>query len=257
MHTYTYRVAIVLDGAADPDVPNGGTFLFLVGGQTLLHGTEIGGRIDVCFGVNAVRSVLVTGVISGGEFSGNRKSDFALDAQQILSHLQSHVSHFAPILAPAVANDPVLRSGLAVAPPSNNGNDVIRLLGIPFLGVDATGVFDNGFRVDGGRHGTTGVDFRHDAVNGSVHIGFVVVDEPVLGNGGVGKVFEGNALAAHPSKGIAGLAGVLGGAGGIDLAAKSLGGFRAARQVRGAGIVRDVSGLLNKLVRAGVLQECE
>ena len=62
---YKCRIAKFLVGT-DTDVSNGSALLFLVCGQTLLHCDKIGRGIDVGLGMNAVRSVLVTGVVSGG-----------------------------------------------------------------------------------------------------------------------------------------------------------------------------------------------
>ena len=83
---------------------------------------------------------------------------------------------------------------------------------------------------------------------------FVVIDESVLGNGCVGEVIQSDALATHSAKSITSLAGVLSSAGGVNLVAKSFSGFSTASYVRGAGIVRHVSGFLDKFIRAGVLQ---
>jgi hypothetical protein len=60
-------------------------------------------------------------------------------------------------------------------------------------------------------------------------------------------------LAPHPTEGITRLAGIGRRTSGINVWAESLGRFITARQVRGARIVGDVPGLLDELVRAGMV----
>ena len=48
------------------DVSDGGACLLLVSRKTLLHRDKIGRGINVGFGMNAVGSILITGVIGGG-----------------------------------------------------------------------------------------------------------------------------------------------------------------------------------------------
>mmetsp|Transcript_4977 Transcript_4977/g.11553 ORF Transcript_4977/g.11553 Transcript_4977/m.11553 type:complete len:407 (+) Transcript_4977:157-1377(+) len=219
----------------------------------MFHRDNIGRGIHVLFRVDAVGTILVTRVISGSKFTRNGPGNFTLDTEQILAHFQPHVPHFSPVLTPAVANNPVLRLGLLVRAPTHDGHDVVGVFRVSRFGKDPTGVFDDGFRVNGGRHRTPRVNLGHDLVHRVLLVVGIVIDEAVLGYGGVGEVVQGHALAAHSPKGVAGLAGVFCGAGGIDLGAESLGGFGRAGQVRGAGVVGDVSGGLDELVGAGVV----
>mmetsp|Transcript_12128 Transcript_12128/g.25678 ORF Transcript_12128/g.25678 Transcript_12128/m.25678 type:complete len:367 (-) Transcript_12128:150-1250(-) len=235
------------------DVTGGVAFVFLVGRQASLHGDNIGRRVHILFGVDAVGAIFVTGIISGREFSRNGKCNFALDSEQILSHFQSHVSHFTPVLTPAVADNPVLCSAVGIGSPSHDGDDVVGRFRVTFFAVDPTSVFHDGFRIDCCGNRTTCVDLGHDFVNRCLLVVGVVIDEPVLGYGGIGKVIQGHTLASHASKGVAGLAGVQSGAGGVDFSAEPIGGLGAAGNVGGAGVVRHVSGLLNEFIGAGVV----
>jgi len=239
------------------NVSNGTAFLLSVFRQSAFHRDNVLRGIDVLLGVDAVGTVLVTRVIGGSEFSWNRPGDFSLDSEQVLAHLQSHVTHFTPVFTPAVADNPVLASGVGIGSPAGNGNNVVALFRMTLFGKDTAGVLDNGLGVDGSGNGSPGIKLGHDLVHGGLLVVRIVIDESVLGNGGVGEVVEGHALAAHSSKGVAGLANVFRRAGGVDLGAETLGRFRRAGHVRGARVVRDVSGLLDEFVRASVLWERE
>ena len=58
------------------DVTGGVAFVFLVGRQASLHGDNIGRRVHILFGVDAVGAIFVTGIISGrAEEKLNRKRE--------------------------------------------------------------------------------------------------------------------------------------------------------------------------------------
>ena len=64
-----------VDDHLSTNVSNCVAFVFLISGQTSLHCDEIGGGIDISFGMNTVGSILVTGIIGGGTAEKRKKNE--------------------------------------------------------------------------------------------------------------------------------------------------------------------------------------
>jgi len=133
------------------------------------------------------------------------------------TEFDTDVSHFAPVLAPTVANDPVLALFLVVAP-SYDGDNVVDL-GTGHGG-DTTGVLEDWGGVNTAGNWSTGKDFF-------LH-GVLAIDGSVLGNGCVWEAVQTYALSTHVGKGAAGLGNVLGGAGGVKVRANTFFGLAGA-----------------------------
>jgi len=140
------------------DVLGQGFLLVLV--QTQLDGVNILRWIGVFLLEHAVGSIFIAWVVGDSESSWSCPGHFALDSQQILSDLQSHVSHLAPVLSPGVANDPVLDAAVLVSGPANDGNDVVGVLIETVIGEDAAGVLHDWLGVDGGGNSCVEEDER-------------------------------------------------------------------------------------------------
>ena len=69
-YTETQRALV----CTNSDVSDGGACLLLVSGKALLHRDKIGRGINIGFGVNAVGSILVTGVVGGGAKESEKKN---------------------------------------------------------------------------------------------------------------------------------------------------------------------------------------
>jgi hypothetical protein len=110
-------------------------------------------------------------------------------------------------------------------------------------------VLQQRFRIDTGRHRTSGINLGHDQVH---LVSLKDVVRAVFGNGGIGKDIDLRTLASHSSKCITRAAGIDGRARRVDIFAKALRGFRRARNVGHATIVGDESRLFDEFVDASV-----
>jgi len=95
---------------------------------------------------HTVLSVFRARVVVNGKGTGCDPSDLPLNTEKVLSGLHANVTHFAPVLPPRVANDPVLGIGILVVAPTRNRNDVVGALRVRVVREDTTLVADNGFR---------------------------------------------------------------------------------------------------------------
>mmetsp|Transcript_4684 Transcript_4684/g.8964 ORF Transcript_4684/g.8964 Transcript_4684/m.8964 type:complete len:319 (-) Transcript_4684:5-961(-) len=190
-------------------------------------------------GSSAVLSALEAREVVLGVDVGRGPAASILHAKLVVAHAKPEVAHLSPVLAPAVANDPVL--SIVVTSPSDNADDVVgKLVGDLVVLEDAAGVVEEGLSVDAASNGSTGEDLSLDVVGSR--------DGSVLSDGDIGVLVNGG---ARLSEGRAGAAG-LGGLGLIELnaAAESLTGVTGAGEVAEARLVRDGPGLLGGSVRA-------
>ena len=118
---------------------------------------------------------------------------------------------------------------------------------------DTASVLDNGFSINGSCDRTTNVDFRHDFVDSCLNIILVKINQTILGDCGIWKVINFSTGASHTGKGITSAASVGLAASGVNIATKSILGFVTARHVGHTGVIRDISGLLDKLKGRGVV----
>mmetsp|Transcript_77529 Transcript_77529/g.217372 ORF Transcript_77529/g.217372 Transcript_77529/m.217372 type:complete len:304 (+) Transcript_77529:69-980(+) len=225
----------------------------LVLGQTALNFNEIVGRVDIGFVIDAVRSIFITREVVDGVGCRSNPGNLSFNAQQVLAHLQTHVTHLAPVLSPAVAYNPILGSSGWIGAPTYNGHNVVGRFRVIVGGEDTSRVLHNRFGIDGCRHRATGVNLCHDFVASSFLVLFVVVNKTVLGHGRIWKVINLAALSTHSTKGVTSLAGVCGVARSIHMSAESLLGIIAASHVRLAGVIRNISSLFNELIGRGVV----
>lgn len=64
----------------------------LVLGQTALNFNEIVGRVDIGFVIDAVRSIFITREVVDGVGCRSDPGNLSFNAQQVLAHLQTHVT---------------------------------------------------------------------------------------------------------------------------------------------------------------------
>jgi hypothetical protein len=99
------------------------------------------------------------------------------------------------------------------------------------FGEDATGILDDRFGVDGSGDWATSINFRHDLMNGSFLVVFVVINQPVFCHGCIGEVIDFATFATHPTERITCFTRIVGCTGRIDLVTKSLRTFCGTSQV--------------------------
>jgi len=172
----------------------------------------------------------------GGIVSKGCPCAAGLDLQ--LAESDTDISHFAPVLTPAVAHDPVL-AVLVVVSPANNTDYMVNLLSW-VVGHNAPSVFQKRLGVDATGNGPTGVNF-------SLH-SFLALDSSVFGDGRIWERAQASALATHGTEGGACLGDVLCRACSVDMWANTLLGFAGAGQVRVRGFVRNPGAPLGLLV---------
>mmetsp|Transcript_973 Transcript_973/g.1605 ORF Transcript_973/g.1605 Transcript_973/m.1605 type:complete len:200 (+) Transcript_973:610-1209(+) len=124
---------------------------------------------------------------------------------------------------------------------------MIRLLRLRIIGIDSTLVRDQRFGIDSCRNGPTDINFRLDGID------IALLHHAVFGDCRIGKHVNLRTSAAHTSKGITRATNVTVATGRIELSTKALRRILTARHVCQTGIVRDVSRLLDKLIRGSVV----
>ena len=109
---------------------------------------------------------------------------------------------------------------------------------------DSSLIFDNGFGINGGRHGTADQNFRHDFFHDIV----VHVNHTVFCNSGVGEIINFGTGTSHTGKRVAGAASVGGTARSINLGAESIRRVFTTSQISHAGIIGNISHLLDEFI---------
>mmetsp|Transcript_25033 Transcript_25033/g.42633 ORF Transcript_25033/g.42633 Transcript_25033/m.42633 type:complete len:223 (+) Transcript_25033:171-839(+) len=120
-------------------------------------------------------------------------------------------------------------------------------LAVGGIGIDSSSIVHNRIRVDGRSNGSTSIDFRH---NGMCVPG---CDHSIFDHSSIGECINLRTRTTHARKGVAGAADIVGMAGGVDIGAESFVGVIGASHVGHAGIVGDVSLLLDEFKDGGVV----
>ena len=212
--------------------------------KTPLDGLDIIGRIVVVLAV-AVLAILITRKVLDSEGPWCSPSNLFLNTEQVLAELKTHVGKFSPVGTPAVADDPILDTRVGIRAPSDDADDMIHVGTVRFVREDPTMVLVQRIGIDDCRHGSTCKDLGLDCMD-------ISADCSELGNGGIGKDINLGTVSAHTGKGVAGPANVTTLAGRVDMRAKAFVGIIRTGHIGHAGIVGDVSRVVNELVRSAV-----
>jgi hypothetical protein len=172
---------------------------------------------------------------------GSRGSPVAVffNRKLILSFNKSDVTHLTPELSPRIADDPVFGVSRVVDTPANNGDDVINT-GLVRNVSNTTLVVKDRFSVDTTGKGTTGINFLH-------HGGFTR-NTTELSNRSVREGVQTDALATVFRESGASSASVHGSASPVSVAAETFRGIRRASRIAHAGIIRNITVVVNELV---------
>jgi len=196
-------------------------------------------RIDVLLLLDAVGTVFVARHIHVSPHAWGGPCDFILDAERVNTADDSEVAHLAPVLAPGVAHHPVLGTVFSGAP-ADDGDDMVDFK-VRGVRVNAANVASKTIRVDTGRNRTSGVNFSHDGVFTGNHA--------VFGNRGVRESTQSAAETAKLGKRAARAARIHRCARVITASsAVALRRFSATCFVRQAGVKRNESSIVNKLI---------
>mmetsp|Transcript_1757 Transcript_1757/g.6424 ORF Transcript_1757/g.6424 Transcript_1757/m.6424 type:complete len:297 (-) Transcript_1757:382-1272(-) len=200
-------------------------------------------RIDVFLLVDTVATVFIARVVDVRPGAWRRPSDFVFDTERVHTTNDAEESHLAPILAPRVTHDPILRPVVRRAP-ADDGDDVIDFK-VGRVSVNATDVRTQAVGINTSGYGATSVNFSHDGVFTRNHAVFC--------HSGVRKRAQCAAESAVFGKSAARTARIHRRARVIStLCAVALGGFRTARLIRQARVKRYEPCVVHELIRPGV-----
>mmetsp|Transcript_538 Transcript_538/g.913 ORF Transcript_538/g.913 Transcript_538/m.913 type:complete len:208 (+) Transcript_538:262-885(+) len=189
----------------------------------------------------AILPILRAWIVLLGPRTRSRPSDLTLNAKNVVAHLHTDIAQFSPVLSPGVSNDP-MSIFLARTIKTDDRDYVIRIFGGRLILEHAPTVIDDGFGIDHGSDRPTSVDLSHDLVN------VTIVDQTVLGNGGIGEHINFRAGSAHTREGVASLASVESRACCVDMGTETLGTLGRTGHVGQTGVERNITGVLNELI---------
>ena len=195
----------------------------------------------------AIGSIFIARKVLHREGFQRRPGNFRFNAQGILAHNDAKITHLTPILSPAITDNPVFLVRFFILTPSHDRYNVIDHHMQP-VGIrhDSSFVRDNGFGINSGGHGSSGVNFRLDFIGhgakaaGKVRIGSVFRHTRIREN--IQRVAIAG-MIARPTR-------VHGRALCIDVCTKAIGGFRRAGEIGLTSIVGNKAILLEKFVDA-------
>ena len=131
----------------------------------LSHKLHQGWRLTVILNLATThRPVLAAGHILDSERSGGHPRDMIFDAHHVLAGSNPRKTHFSPVFAPAVPDDPVLLLSIGILPIPRNGDDVIGAGGGGFVIEDTTRVIPKRVGINSRCHGSSGIYLSLDLV---------------------------------------------------------------------------------------------
>mmetsp|Transcript_13454 Transcript_13454/g.16717 ORF Transcript_13454/g.16717 Transcript_13454/m.16717 type:complete len:223 (-) Transcript_13454:769-1437(-) len=194
------------------------------------------------FGVSyAVLSVLKAWKVDFRELSRSGPNTTVFQSKLIFTHFNPEVSHFSPVLSPAVANDPVFISSGLILTPSHDGNDMINHSRLHRHIQDTTVVVYNLICIHTASHWPTSVNFFHDI--------FCTINFSIFSNRSVREGSNATAKPSHRGKGRTSTAGVHVRAFVVSMRTISFFTLSRAGFVLQTGIIRNESSFLDELVR--------
>mmetsp|Transcript_699 Transcript_699/g.834 ORF Transcript_699/g.834 Transcript_699/m.834 type:complete len:209 (-) Transcript_699:432-1058(-) len=194
----------------------------------------------------AVFPVLGTGKVVNGECSRSCPSDGTFDSQQVFAHCNSEVSHFTPVFTPRITNNPILFFRFIIHAPSYNTNNMIGTCRMRIIVKNTTTVSHDWFSINSCCNRTT---CEYLSLNGIGIFGC----SAIFSNCGIREYCNFAALTTHTSKCITGTADIICLTGCINMLTESIGGFTGACHIGLAGIIRNVTPLLNEFVGSGMV----